>query len=98
MANKKNTSDKNLTPDPANDVNLELDFEQALAELENLVNQMEGGELSLDQSLQAFERGVLLTRHCQAALEAAELKVQTLTGDGELVDLETGEVQGGASE
>ena len=61
-----------------------LTFEAALAELENLVERMEGGELSLDQSLQAFERGVALTRHCQTALAAAELKVQALSEDGEL--------------
>ena len=54
-------------------------FEDALNELEALVEQMESGDLSLDQSLAAFEKGVALTRQCQKALSEAELKVQTLT-------------------
>ena len=53
-------------------------FETALAELEALVGQMEQGELSLDESLQQFERGVELTRSCQQALKDAEQKVQIL--------------------
>ena len=59
-------------------------FEDALNELEALVEQMESGDLSLDQSLAAFEKGVALTRQCQKALSEAELKVQALTSaDGE---------------
>ena len=54
------------------------DFETALAELEALVEKMEQGELSLDESLQQFERGVQLTRACQQALKEAEQKVQIL--------------------
>ena len=54
------------------------DFETALAELEALVEKMEQGELSLDESLQQFERGVQLTRSCQQALKDAEQKVQIL--------------------
>jgi exodeoxyribonuclease VII small subunit len=56
-----------------------VDFEAALAELEALVEQMEAGDLTLEQSLQAFERGIALTRDCQKALKAAELRVQALT-------------------
>ncbi len=56
-----------------------LTFEVALDELEALVHKMESGELSLEDSLAAFERGVKLTRHCQAALKSAELKVKVLT-------------------
>jgi exodeoxyribonuclease VII small subunit len=70
----------------------EIQFESALEELENLVAQMEGGDLSLDDSLKAFERGIALTRHCQNALKTAELKVQALTQDGDLVDFDTGEI------
>lgn len=70
------------------DTAIDLDFEAALAELEEVVAEMEGGELSLDASLAAFERGIRLTRHCQQALKAAELRVQTLTADGTLADLE----------
>jgi exodeoxyribonuclease VII small subunit len=54
------------------------DFETALAELEALVEKMEQGELSLDESLKQFERGVQLTRSCQQALKDAEQKVQLL--------------------
>ena len=63
-----------------------IDFETALAELETLVNQMESGDLSLDASLKAFERGIALTRQCQSALAEAELKIKVLTQDGELME------------
>lgn len=58
-----------------------VDFETSLAELENLVAQMEVGDISLDESLQHFERGILLTRQCQQALKNAEQKVQILLKD-----------------
>ena len=54
------------------------DFEKSLAELEQIVAQMESGELSLDESLKQFERGVSLARNCQTALHAAEQKVEIL--------------------
>ncbi|MCC5887642.1 MAG: exodeoxyribonuclease VII small subunit [Gammaproteobacteria bacterium] len=54
------------------------DFEAALEELEALVERMEGGELSLDESLAAFERGIHLTRRCQQALSEAEQRVAVL--------------------
>lgn len=53
-------------------------FETAVAELEQLVQKMESGELSLEDSLQAFEQGVKLTRQCQQALSSAEQRVQLL--------------------
>ena len=53
-------------------------FEQSLAELESLVEKMESGELSLEESLKAFEQGIKYTRECQQALEKAEQKVQVL--------------------
>lgn len=59
------------------------DFETAMAELETLVQRMEGGELSLEASLKEFERGVQLTRICQEALKAAEQRVKLLTADGQ---------------
>ena len=80
-------------PDSADDTGLaELDFETALDELEALVEQMEAGDLSLEDSLQAFERGVKLTRHCQGALKNAELKVKILTEDNRLEDLDLDEL------
>jgi exodeoxyribonuclease VII small subunit len=54
------------------------EFEQALAELETLVERLERGELPLDQALKTFERGVELTRHCQASLKAAQQRVEIL--------------------
>lgn len=53
-------------------------FEQSLQELEKLVERMEKGDLSLEDSLKDFERGVALTRSCQEALKTAEQKVQQL--------------------
>ena len=64
-----------------------VDFEAALAELEELVSRMESGTLSLEASLEAFERGIKLTRDCQAALRQAELRVKALTQDGDEIDL-----------
>ena len=86
---KNNTSNMDENPSTKNTDGEELKFESALEELESLVAQMESGNLSLDESLQAFERGIALTRRCSTALKEAELKVQTLTQDGELVDLST---------
>ena len=54
------------------------DFEQALAELESLVERLERGDLPLDAALKTFERGVELTRHCQGALKAAQQRVDIL--------------------
>ncbi|MCW8195182.1 exodeoxyribonuclease VII small subunit [Proteobacteria bacterium 005FR1] len=70
-----------------------IDFEQALSELEGLVSKMEAGDLSLEQSLKAFEEGVKLTRECQAQLSEAEQRVRKLIEeDGKLssVDFEDG--------
>lgn len=65
------------------------DFEQALVELEQLVDKMEAGDLKLEQALEHFERGIKLSRQCQQALEQAEQKVQELTlQQGELVTRE----------
>lgn len=67
-----------------------FDFEKALADLETLVSSMEEGELSLEESLKAFEKGIKLTRDCQTALKTAEQKVQILInehGDTEALDV-----------
>ncbi len=53
-------------------------FEDSLKELEQLVEQMEQGDISLEESLKSFERGVKLTSTCQKALQEAEQKVQIL--------------------
>ncbi len=54
------------------------DFEQALTELEAIVEHMEQGDTTLEESLKQFERGIALTRACQQALKAAEQKVDIL--------------------
>jgi exodeoxyribonuclease VII small subunit len=54
------------------------DFEAALAELEAIVQRLEQGEISLEESLRQYERGVALTRSCQQALQQAEEKIRVL--------------------
>ncbi len=56
----------------------EFNFEAALAELNQLVEKMERGGFSLEDSLKDFEKGIALTRQCQQALKTAEQKVQIL--------------------
>jgi exodeoxyribonuclease VII small subunit len=66
-------------------------LEKSLEELEALVVRLEGGDLSLEDALKEFERGVKLTRECQAALKDAEQKVEILlkkTEDAEPVPFE----------
>ncbi len=55
-----------------------VDFEASMTELESLVERLEAGDLPLEESLQAFERGIALTRSCQSALKDAEQKVEIL--------------------
>lgn len=64
---------------PANPPSPVADFETALGQLEALVEKMEGGDMSLEDSLGAYERGVGLYRRCQQALEQAELRVRLLS-------------------
>ncbi|MFZ7096305.1 exodeoxyribonuclease VII small subunit [Luteimonas dalianensis] len=66
---------KERTPEPSP----VADFEKSLEQLETLVDNMERGELSLEQSLAAYEQGVGLYRRCQQALEQAELRVKLLS-------------------
>lgn len=54
------------------------DFEKSLKQLENIVQQMENGELGLEESLAQFEKGIRLAKSCQSALSSAELKVNQL--------------------
>jgi exodeoxyribonuclease VII small subunit len=71
-----------------------LDFETAMRELEELVERLEQGELPLEESLAAFERGVTLTRCCQSALKDAEQKVEILlkkAGEPAVADFEPDE-------
>jgi len=73
-----------------------LKFEKALEELEKIVERMEAGEISLEESLKQFERGIQLTRTCQQALKEAELKVAQLVeknGEAKLEPLQRDEDQ-----
>ena len=60
------------------------DFESALAELETIVQTLEDGQLTLEQSLERFERGITLSRYCHERLEAAEKRIELLNERGEL--------------
>jgi len=66
-----------------------INFEKTFVELEKLVNQMEQGDLSLEESLKYFERGMLLTKKCQQALSEAEQKVKILLEKNNKNSLET---------
>ena len=64
------------------------DFETAMTDLEALVSKIESGGLSLEESLKEFEKGVKLSRTCQAALKDAEQRVKILSEDGEEHDFD----------
>jgi exodeoxyribonuclease VII small subunit len=66
----------------------ELSYEQAFAELQKIVAELEEEMHDLDKAVDLFERGQALAQHCSALLDNAELKVQALTEDGELEDFE----------
>lgn len=65
-----------------------VDFEQSMAKLDDLVNALESGELSLEASLKAFEDGIRLTKTCQEQLNQAKQRVTLLVGDGDELKLE----------
>jgi len=72
MARSSKSSDASVAP---------KSFEAALEELESTVERMEAGELSLEQSLAAHKRGLVLVQYCQNALSQARQQVQVLEGD-----------------
>ena len=59
----------------------DIKFEDALARLEQIVDTLESGRLPLEDSLKAFEEGVVMARHCARYLEAAEKRIEVLTKD-----------------
>ena len=63
----------------------DMSFEEALAELETIVRQLEQGDVELEKSIAIYERGAELKKHCEARLKSAELKVEQIVqgGDGE---------------
>jgi len=62
---------------PAPDV-AKLSFEQALAELETIVRQLESGDVELERSIEIYERGAALKAHCETKLQAAQLRVEKI--------------------
>jgi exodeoxyribonuclease VII small subunit len=75
-----------ISPKPVD----ELTYEEAFAELETLVNMLEGEQNPLEEAMTLFERGQALVKRCGELLDGAELKVRELSGD-QLSDFETGE-------
>ncbi|HTB28655.1 MAG TPA: exodeoxyribonuclease VII small subunit [Steroidobacteraceae bacterium] len=73
-----------------------LDFEAAMRDLEEIVERLEHGDLPLEESLKAFERGIMLTRNCQTALKDAEQKVEILlkkAGEARVEDFDPDETK-----
>jgi exodeoxyribonuclease VII small subunit len=60
------------------------DFESALAELDTIVRKMEEGELSLEKSMELYERGLQLSKFCHTTLEAAERRIELLNDRGDI--------------
>lgn len=63
-----------------------IDFEHTLTQLQSTVQELEKGQLPLEQALEKFQEAMLLSKQCQEALKNAELKITQLTEDGKLVD------------
>ncbi|MFZ4535273.1 exodeoxyribonuclease VII small subunit [Propionivibrio sp.] len=87
---RSNSTDKveNSASLPATPVASEMKYEAALAELEQIVLSMEGGQLPLEESIAAYRRGSELLKHCQQQLSDAERKIQVLE-NGALRDFDT---------
>lgn len=62
---------------------MEMSFEEALVELEGIVEKLEKGQLSLDESLGLFEKGIKLVRECNTKLKSAQMKVEKLIEENE---------------
>mgnify|MGYP001304870526 FL=1 len=65
-----------------------LNFEDSLAKLESIVDALEDDDVSLEESVKKFEEGIKLVKDCQKQLQEAELKVNKLMSDGEILDQE----------
>ena len=70
-------NDKSVEPE-------KIDFERALGELEDIVQRLESGDTSLEGAIEAYERGVLLKKHCEGKLRDAQLRVEKIEKDGTL--------------
>ena len=65
-----------------------VNFETSLQKLEKIIEKLEGGEISLEDSVKSFEEGIGLVKECQKQLSQAELKVKKLLDNGDIVDLD----------
>ena len=65
-----------------------LNFEDSLAKLEGIVDALEDNDVSLEESVKKFEEGIKLVKDCQKQLKEAELKVNKLMADGDILDQE----------
>ena len=72
----------------------EMSFEQAMAELEKVLGQLERGDVALDESIALYERGAALKKHCETKLKEAEEKVAAITFDGDGAPKGTTPVEG----
>ena len=68
-------------------MNKSLSFEQAMQQLEEIVADLESGNLPLEKTLSSFEKGMLLAQHCSQLLDRADLKVQQLSGSEDAMQL-----------
>lgn len=70
-------------------------FEQSMTELEDIVSNLEAGDITLDASLELFEKGIKLANFCQKKLDEAEKKVKVLTSsdDGEIIEKDFGDAE-----
>ena len=64
-----------------------VNFETSLQKLEKIIEKLEGGDISLEDSVKSFEEGIGLVKECQKQLSQAELKVKKLLDNGDIVDL-----------
>ncbi len=77
---KKKTISKKRKPDPADN----LSFEQALEQLEALIDRVEHGEIGIEDAIAQYERGSALVKRCRSILDRAETRIAELTADGDL--------------
>ena len=90
MAKKKSTTARSGKNQGKQDDETDLDFESSLAEVEQIVARLEGGELGLTESLQQYETGIQQLKHCHSLLDAAGFDADGNPVTAPLQDLETG--------
>ena len=66
-----------------------VNFETSLQKLEKIIEKLEDGDISLEDSVKSFEEGIGLVKECQKQLSQAELKVKKLLDNGDIVDLDS---------